>query len=123
MVNAGHLPMFLKRDCEVLEYGATGRPIGLITDQTYQEVRIGIRPDDTALLYTDGIFEAGYEREAGEFGFERIRECLVEADGPSAVIERLDTALTAHLKGHEVGDDVTLLCFRYEGRRSEAEVH
>ncbi len=44
MVNAGHLPLFLRRDGEVLEYGATGRPIGLIPEQIYEAVRIDLRP-------------------------------------------------------------------------------
>ena len=115
MVNAGHLPLFLKRDGEVLDYGATGRPIGLLPDQAYEAVPIDLRRNDTALLYTDGIYEAGYELEKGEFGFDRIRACLVEADGPLNVIEELDAKLKAHLEGGEVGDDVTLLCFRYLG--------
>ena len=123
LVNAGHLPIFLKRDGEIEEYGATGRPIGLLTDQTYEEVKIDLRRNDTTLLYTDGLYEAGYELEAGEFGFDRIRECLAVADGPREVIESLETALAEHLAGRDVGDDVTLLCFRYNGPGSEAEVH
>jgi sigma-B regulation protein RsbU (phosphoserine phosphatase) len=111
-VSAGHPPLLLSRGGVVQERGATGRPIGLIPDQTYGSDSTTLAEGDTVLLYTDGILEAGGMDGSDEFGLDRIRACLTGTGGPSGVIERLTTALASHVAGGEPEDDVTLVCLR-----------
>jgi len=111
-VGAGHPPLLLEGDGEVREYAATGPPVGLLTDQSYQSVEAQLSAGDTILLYTDGILEAGGEDGEDEFGLDRIRHHLPGKGGPTEVIARLDAALGAHLGDENPGDDITLLCFR-----------
>jgi sigma-B regulation protein RsbU (phosphoserine phosphatase) len=111
-VCAGHPPLLLMRDGVVNDFGATGRPVGLLSDQSYESDTTTLGEGDTVLLYTDGILEAGGINGTDEFGLERIRTCLAVAEGPREVIERLMTALSAHIDGDERDDDVTVVCLR-----------
>jgi sigma-B regulation protein RsbU (phosphoserine phosphatase) len=111
-VSAGHPPLLLARNGVVYDFGATGRPIGLLCDQIYESERVALAEGDTLLLYTDGLLEAGAITGSEEFGLERIRACLNAVGGPRDVIGRLTAALSEHLGGGELDDDVTLVCLR-----------
>ncbi len=115
MVSAGHPPLMLRQNGAVHDFGATGRPIGLLSDQSYESEKISLATGDTVLLYTDGLLEAGGFSGADEFGLDRIRACLSEDGSPGDVIERLNTALAAHIDGAEPEDDVTLVCIQRKG--------
>ena len=117
-VNAGHPPLMVKQGGVVHDFGATGRPVGLLSDQSYESESAILGQGDMVLLYTDGILEAGVFDHADEFGLERIRSCLAAEGRPHGVIERLKAALSAYTDGHGRNDDVTLVCLRR--RMSEA---
>jgi sigma-B regulation protein RsbU (phosphoserine phosphatase) len=110
-VNAGHPPLLHERDGEIREYGATGRPIGLLTNQDFDFDGLFFEEGDTLLLYSDGILEAGAP-DVGEFGLERIQQHLAGDGGPHGAIVRLSAALTEHLGGREPDDDLTMVCLR-----------
>jgi hypothetical protein len=66
--NAGHLPPYLNSQ-EVTLPG--GLPLGVLPDNTYEEVRLYLHPGDRILLLSDGVVEA--RLPSGElFGFERV---------------------------------------------------
>ena len=111
-VSAGHPPLMLRRNGSIRDYGATGRPIGLLSDQSYESERAELAEGDTVLLFTDGLLEAGGLSGSDEFGLDRIRTCLSVDGSPRTVIERLTAALAAHIDGDEPEDDVTLVCIR-----------
>jgi sigma-B regulation protein RsbU (phosphoserine phosphatase) len=111
-VNAGHPPMLLRRGGRVTALGATGPPVGLLEDQIYPMRRSRLRPGDTLLMYTDGVLEAGLERDAEEFGVDRIRSCLKASDGCRGAVDLLSEAVLAHLAGTPPGDDITVVCAR-----------
>jgi sigma-B regulation protein RsbU (phosphoserine phosphatase) len=111
-VSAGHPPLMLIRDGVVEDFGATGRPVGLLTDQSYQSEETSLAEGDVVLLYTDGLLEGGGLSGLDEFGLERIHTCLAGDGGPRGVIDRLRAALDTHLGGGEREDDVTLVCLR-----------
>jgi sigma-B regulation protein RsbU (phosphoserine phosphatase) len=111
-VSAGHPPLLLSRGGVVHEFGATGRPIGLLADQSYGSETVSLTEGDTVLLYTDGLLEAGGMSGSEEFGLDRIRACLCGEGGPGGVIKRLSIALAAHAAGGEPEDDVTIVCLR-----------
>jgi sigma-B regulation protein RsbU (phosphoserine phosphatase) len=114
-VSAGHPPLMLSRDGSVQDFGATGRPIGLFSDQIYESEKTRLGEGDTVLLYTDGILEAGGINGVDEFGFDRIRACLEVGGSPRDVIELLTASLAVHIDGGEREDDLTLVCLRRKG--------
>jgi sigma-B regulation protein RsbU (phosphoserine phosphatase) len=114
-VSAGHPPLMLSRGDSIHDFGATGRPIGLLSEQIYESEEAALAEGDMVLLYTDGLLEAGGINATDEFGLDKIRACLEGAGGPRNVIQRLIAALAAHLDGGEREDDVTLVCLRRKG--------
>jgi len=114
-VSAGHPPLMLRRNGSVHDFGATGRPIGLLTEQRYEYENASLAEGDTVLLYTDGLLEAGGINGSEEFGLDRIRACLTIDGSPRDVIDRLTAALAEHIDGGEPEDDVTLVCLRRKG--------
>lgn len=68
IANAGHLPPYLNSQ-EVALPG--GLPLGVLPENTYEEVRLYLHPGDRILLMSDGVVEARHN--SGElFGFERV---------------------------------------------------
>ena len=68
IANAGHLPPYLNSQ-EVALPG--GLPLGVLQENTYDEVRLYLHPGDRILLMSDGVVEARHG--SGElFGFDRV---------------------------------------------------
>jgi len=68
VANAGHLPPYLNTQ-EVRLPG--GLPLGVVSDVTYDEVRLYLHPGDRLLMMSDGVVEA--RQGSGElFGFDRV---------------------------------------------------
>ena len=68
LANAGHLPPYLNSQ-EVRVPG--GLPLGVVSEVTYDEVRLYLHPGDRILMLSDGVVEA--RQTSGElFGFERV---------------------------------------------------
>jgi phosphoserine phosphatase RsbU/P len=68
LANAGHLPPYLNTQ-EVRLPG--GLPLGVVSEVSYDEVRLYLHPGDRMLMMSDGVVEA--RQTSGElFGFERV---------------------------------------------------
>jgi phosphoserine phosphatase RsbU/P len=68
IANAGHIPPYLNSQ-EVALPG--GLPLGVLSEITYEEVRLYLHPGDRLLLVSDGVVEA--RKPSGElFGFDRV---------------------------------------------------
>jgi len=68
LANAGHLPPYLNSQ-EVRVPG--GLPLGVVSEVSYDEVRLYLHPGDRMLMMSDGVVEA--RQSSGElFGFERV---------------------------------------------------
>jgi sigma-B regulation protein RsbU (phosphoserine phosphatase) len=113
-VSAGHLPLLLGRDDQVQSFEATGRPIGLLPNQSYTSEERALAAGDRLLLYTDGILEAGMGSACGEFGLDRINAAFAGPPGARAALDRLAAALAEHLGDEAPDDDVTMLCAECE---------
>jgi phosphoserine phosphatase RsbU/P len=69
LASAGHPPPYLNSQ-EILLPG--GLPLGVISDVSYEEVRLYLHPGDRLLMMSDGVAEA--RKSNGEmFGFDRVR--------------------------------------------------
>ncbi len=114
--NAGHnLPT--KRAAEaVLELRATGMPLGLLPDMTYDEHEALLAPGEMILIYSDGLVEA-HNPQGEMFGFPRLRSQVAQlrnlAGGVGSgadLIEHLRGALADFTgPGWEQEDDVTFV--------------
>jgi serine phosphatase RsbU (regulator of sigma subunit)/anti-sigma regulatory factor (Ser/Thr protein kinase) len=125
--NAGHnLPT--KRAAEaVMELRATGMPLGLLPDMTYDEHEAILEPGEMILVYSDGLVEA-HSPQGEMFGFPRLRQMAGGAGSGAELIEHLRSALADFTgPGWEQEDDVTFVTLErtsppsplsYEGRGS-----
>ncbi len=83
-VNAGHLPLLIRRnDGSIEEIESSGLPLGILETATYTETSAELRPGDFLLLFTDGLTEAEDSNEE-EFGVERVAEVAAGLADPTA---------------------------------------
>jgi sigma-B regulation protein RsbU (phosphoserine phosphatase) len=91
--NAGHNPALVVRSSgEVDELGATGVPLGLLSDATFTRAETTLEDGDTLVVYTHGITEA-LDPEGQEHGLDRLkgvccRERLAPVDRMAEAIEK-----------------------------------
>jgi len=87
---AGHPPMLLLRDGNVIEISENGLMLAAFDFASYISRAHSLKPSDRLLLYTDGIVEAA--NRAGEFfGQEKLSDLLRE---------------TAALNSHQAADQI-----------------
>jgi serine phosphatase RsbU (regulator of sigma subunit) len=112
-INAGHNPpMIVHKDGRIDELTATGFPIGIIDDSTF-ETRIVEIPDASLLtIYSDGIIEATYMKK--QFGKKRfVNNVKNKRFKPLEEIrDGLYSDLRYFMDENQVNDDVTLLMVR-----------
>ncbi len=116
-VNAGHNPQFVLRPGQPLQrMEATGMPVGLYAGQGYTHREVTLEAGDLLFFYTDGCVET--ENAADDmFGAERLEALLVSlatsaSDGPSRVLERVESALARFRGTREPNDDATMMAVR-----------
>src|SRR5271166_3657364 len=95
---------------------ATGLPIGLFSNATYDELNLRGRPGDVFLFFSDGIIDA--TSSTGElFGRPRLEE-IVRDKAHRSTEELVDTifaAVSAHAEGVEAFDDQTIVALKVKG--------
>jgi serine phosphatase RsbU (regulator of sigma subunit)/anti-sigma regulatory factor (Ser/Thr protein kinase) len=110
--NAGHNLPYVRTAHGVVELRATGLPLGLMPDISYEETEGRVGEGDAVLLYSDGLVEAhGPGREM--YGFPRLREAMATDDAGSELLDRLLDELRAFTgAAWEQEDDITLVTLR-----------
>ena len=112
MANAGHNLPYIRTDDGVVELRATGMPLGLMPDISYEETEGIIAPGSNVLLYSDGLVEA-HDPTATMFGFPRLREAMTIDDAGSELLDRLLDDLHRFTgPDWEQEDDITLVTLR-----------
>ncbi len=111
-INAGHNPPILVSSAGNRQLHAVAPPLGMFLDTGFQPETLVLQPGDLLVLYSDGVTEAGIDREEG-FGEARL-EALVEAhrDRPLPEIQQRVLAAVRRWAGEELEDDLTLLLVR-----------
>ncbi len=95
---------------------ATGLPLGLFDDATYDEFTFRLKPGDLFVFFSDGILDA--RNPAGElFGRERAEQVASRCWEMSAqeVVNSLFDAVEEHTAGEETFDDQTIVAIRVKG--------
>ena len=107
--NAGHNPPYARTGDGVVELRATGMPLGLMPDMTYEEKEATLGPGDTLLLHSDGLAEA-HNPERQMFGFPRLAALVAGCRDGQELIDRLLGELEGFTgPGWEQEDDITLV--------------
>ncbi len=111
--SAGHPPVLLRRgDGRIEALSSSGLPVGMFPDRRYAATETRLDPDDTVLLYTDGVVET--ENDKGElFGLDRLREHLREDfETPRELTDSLYRTIAEHQDMARLNDDVTFVAAR-----------
>lgn len=110
MTNAGHpAPLLLRQGKGVNPAGnQTGCPLGIDAGLPFEKVTFELTPQDTLLLFTDGVTEA--RNSNGElFGTQRVQAALCHGvDSADAAIRSVLNSV-AEFSGHDRQDDDTCL--------------
>jgi serine phosphatase RsbU (regulator of sigma subunit) len=114
-IKAGHPSPLLLRNGEVSELYHDGSfPVGLIAEADYESARLQLEPEDTLVLFSDGVTEA-----------ENVKHDLFEVSGLSHALagmqnvpvevlqESVLDAVSDFTRGASQSDDITLLVVRY----------
>lgn len=107
--NAGHDQPYQRQHDRVSELWATGMPLGLLPEMTYEEQEALIADGDSVLWYSDGLVEA-HNQERAMFGFPQVAHLLEEPRDAPSLIEALLRQLAVFTGPNwEQEDDVTLV--------------
>jgi sigma-B regulation protein RsbU (phosphoserine phosphatase) len=112
--NAGHNPPYILGPTGVVkaELEPTGPAAGLFPGMDFEIQRVTLEPGDLLMTFTDGVTEAR-DPSGGFFGEERLLSLLKQpAASASEHLDRIETALQAHVAGVDQADDITMLAVR-----------
>ncbi|MHC4428386.1 MAG: PP2C family protein-serine/threonine phosphatase, partial [Planctomycetota bacterium] len=115
---AGHHPPLLKDpasgDAVHRLEDVGGIPLGVLEETEYEQAEIELGPNQTLLLYTDGITEA-MSPEGDMFGLAGIehalRTCVGDAD---SMVASIMGPLGRHVGGSRPSDDQTIVAIQTE---------
>jgi sigma-B regulation protein RsbU (phosphoserine phosphatase) len=100
-------------DGKIAAIEATGLPLGLFYDASYDEFSFKVKPGDMFVFFSDGILDARNRR--GElFGRGRVEKIIAQCGGKSAdcVVTSLFKAAAEHSAGVETFDDQTVVAIK-----------
>lgn len=120
-MKAGHPSPLLLRKGEVSElYNEGSFPVGLIPEAQFEMARLQLEPDDTLILFSDGITEAqNVNRDLFEVS-GLVSALAGKQDLPVEILQHsvLD-AVRDFTRGAPPSDDITLLVVRYRATPPE----
>jgi PAS domain S-box-containing protein len=107
--NAGHDLPYLRHAEGVSKLQATGMPLGLMPDMSYEQKEITLEPGESILLYSDGLVEA-HDPRREMFGFPRMQGHVSAHPEGATLIDSLLAELERFTgENWEQEDDITLL--------------
>ncbi len=112
--SAGHPgPLVVRDDGRIREIGGAGQLLGLEPGGGWSERTVRVGPDETVLLYTDGVTDTRGRTE--RLGLRRLRALLIEHAelAPDALLHELESALDRFQLGPQ-SDDTAALALRPE---------
>jgi len=115
-VNAGHeAPAVCGTAGVRARLGPTGPALGMMPDMKFEAQETHLAQGDTLFAFTDGVTEA--KDGSGRFySEEKLLASIAEsAPSASALLDRIEAAVSAHSSGAERSDDITMLAVKRTG--------
>lgn len=114
--NAGHCPPLHLHNGDIVSLPATGLPVGMFCQETYDSISLKLEKGDRLLLYTDGVSEAR-DLSGTEYGDTRLTSMLranreLQA---SALVSRLVEDVRGFAASQQVTDDMTVMAIEMVG--------
>ncbi len=109
---AGHLPpLLIDQSGETHQLGRPGTLLGVVEPVQITESEAELHPDQTLLLYTDGVPEAG--RSSARLGMDGLLELCRQSPGLTltSLLDRIESA-ALECAGGRLHDDIALLALR-----------
>jgi phosphoserine phosphatase RsbU/P len=118
--NAGHTqPLILRRNGSVEKITHLGGiPLGIDESTSYSSTKITLDPNDTVILYTDGITEA-FNAGNKLYGEESLIGSLQGIDGNSDIPGKLIGDVRKFRGEAEPSDDIAILVMKYTDHLAE----
>jgi len=115
VANAGHPRPLIADRRGVRPIEDASVPLGMISDVTYVEREIRMRPGDTLLFYTDGVTEAWRDEE--QYGVARTAAALRRARALplGELLAACRTDVKRFINGVPWADDMTMVAVRRAG--------
>jgi serine phosphatase RsbU (regulator of sigma subunit) len=116
-INAGHpSPILLRQGTAEEAFTEGSFPVGLVPEAEYSMITLHLQPNDTLVLFSDGVTEA-MNGEEELYGVARLRAALLGKndlpleDLQKTVLESVEN----FVREARQADDLTLLLVRYRG--------
>lgn len=112
IANAGHMAPIGRnsaKECTLVGADASGLPLGVVADQTFNEIEVPLNAGDSLVLYTDGISEA-MDGDGEIYGTQRLTEFI--ADGPQkmdALVKGIVADIEEYSDSRPQRDDMCLV--------------
>ncbi|MBE6128210.1 MAG: histidine kinase [Erysipelotrichaceae bacterium] len=96
-----------------------GLVLGAMDGVSYTEYELQLDHGDMIFVYTDGVPEAITAKKEA-YGTDRMIEALnsTKEKTPKALLESVTRSVDEFVAGNEQFDDVTMLCFKYIGKKN-----
>jgi sigma-B regulation protein RsbU (phosphoserine phosphatase) len=121
IVNAGHMPPFLRRpDGTVITLAPdeSGLPLGVSDDYSYTMVSHKLESGDFVALYTDGFSEANNAKNE-LYSIERLQERIgMKTEGVTEIGRAILSDVQQFVGGTPQFDDMCLVCFGRESSKT-----
>lgn len=114
VVNAGHCPVFVGRQNQILyQVEPSGTPLGIFPDQVYQIERFPLEVGQWILMVTDGLFEWKMNNDQ-IWGWDHFQQFVRENSdrGGAFLWQKLQDLRSNHTRESELEDDQTLLYWK-----------
>lgn len=112
LANAGHNLPYLAREGSIKKLHATGLPLGIFPDQSYEEVQANLLPGDNLFLYSDGLVEV-HNSQGHMLGFDGLAQIIASLPEESNLVSNIIAAYQ-HFVGAqgEQEDDIALVAIQ-----------
>jgi len=116
--SAGHHPPMIHRG-NVVQVSTIERqapPLGLAQGDEFRNRHVALAPGDLLAFYTDGVIEArnAHGDWFGLTGLERVLRAQANRD-PEEIAAAIVDAVIAHMAGHPLADDTTVVVLKVTG--------
>jgi PAS domain S-box-containing protein len=121
MSSAGHpAPLIVRHDGRIREIGSPGPLLGGWAGSTWSDRGLVISPQETLLMYTDGVTDT--RGETGRFGPDRLRRVLADNAGlpPDGLLQALESELAEYQVAGQA-DDTGAVALRPTAIRAEVK--